>query len=197
MENAARLIVADRIHTFSSGRDLASPVGTRTGVEGVGVLVREGRVVAVGEPRELRRREIDVRVDELRGATLTPGLTDAHVHLLEWALARGQVDLSDAASPREAAERVARRASGSSTGWVVGRGWNPDAWGGFPAAATLDRAVPDRPVALRSHDMHAWWVNAQALARAGIDRETADPPGGRILRDESGEPTGVDRKSVV
>ncbi|MFW6079936.1 MAG: amidohydrolase, partial [Gemmatimonadota bacterium] len=123
---------------------------------------------------------------------LTPGLTDAHLHLLEWACARRRVDLADAASPTDAAARVARRAADSVAGdWVVGGGWNPHRWAARPTRGPLDRAVPDRPVALRSHDMHAWWVNGEALARAGIGPDSPDPPGGRIVRDPvTGEPTG-------
>lgn len=191
MDEATRLILADRIHTFSSAGRPEAPLGTATGPEGAALLVRDGRVVAVGEPRALRRRAPEAAVAELRGATVTPGLTDAHLHLVEWALARRDVDLSEATSAADAAARVARHARGSGEAWVVGHGWTPEAWGGFPDRAALDRAVPDRPVALRSHDMHAWWVNGVALERAGITRDTADPPGGRILRDEAGEPTGV------
>jgi predicted amidohydrolase YtcJ len=75
---------------------------------------------------------------------------------------------------------------------VRGRGWNPHVWGDVaPDRTVLDRVVPDRPVALQSHDMHALWVNSAALRAAGVDSSTADPAGGRIVRDDNGEATGL------
>lgn len=155
------------------------------------VLVRGSRIVAVGSRAALRSRSPDAAELELPGSWLTPGLTDAHVHLTEWALARRDADLSEADSPEAALAAVVAHGA-SPGGWIRGRGWNPHRWGAAePARELLDRAFPDRPVALQSHDMHALWVNTAALRAAGIERGVADPEGGRIVRDERGEPTGL------
>ena len=175
------LILASRVHTGTAG---AVP-------EADAVLVRGGRVAAVGRRTVLRSLVPDARLLDLGGAVLTPGLIDAHVHLTEWALGRAHVPLDQAASPAEAVGLLARHA-GTGTGWVRGRGWNPHRWrDAQPHRTSLDARFPDRPVALQSHDMHALWVNTAALRAAGIDAGTADPAGGRIARDPDGEPTGL------
>jgi predicted amidohydrolase YtcJ len=77
--------------------------------------------------------------------------------------------------------------------WILGRGWDQNDWAvkEFPRKGTLDAAAPGRPVLLRRVDGHAAWLNGAALARVGITAQTPDPDGGRILRDASGEPTGI------
>jgi predicted amidohydrolase YtcJ len=173
------LVLADRIHTCSAGGVVEA------------VVIRSGRIAAVGHASDLRAAAADARIIDLRGCSITPGLVDAHAHLTEWAFARRQVDLSRARSPEDAAAGVARQATDGS-GWVRGRGWNPHAWNGAGVhRSTLDDVLPDRPVALQSHDMHALWVNSAALRHAGIDRGTPDPEGGTIVRDRDGEPTGL------
>ncbi|HEX6558634.1 MAG TPA: amidohydrolase, partial [Longimicrobiales bacterium] len=153
------------------------------------LLVQAGRIAAVGTVAELRAFAADADVVDFGAATLTPGLTDAHIHITEWAVARTQIDLAEATSIDAAVSTVA--AASRNGGFIVGRGWNPHAWGGtYPTATVLDAAVPDIPVVLQSHDMHALWLNSRALQLAGIDASTADPEGGRILR-ENGQPTGV------
>jgi len=135
----------------------------------------------------------ETRVDG-GGATLLPGLIDAHGHMAELGEALANVDLTGAASEVEAAQRVAAWAQESpGDGWLIGTGWNQVAWpgGAFPTRASLDAVVADRPVLLHRVDVHAIWVNSRALELAGVDRDTPDPPGGQILRDEDGEPTGV------
>ena len=131
---------------------------------------------------------------DLRGRTVVPGFIDAHTHVVAYAQARLDVDLRDARSEDDAIERVRRRAETTPRGqWIQGRSWDANLWPdrGFPTRASLDAAVPDHPVALWDHAYHAMWVNSEALRRAGITKETADPEGGTIARDGSGEPTGM------
>ena len=176
------LVIADRVLTFGDAPDAAADA----------VLVRDGRVADIGPASRLRAAARRAEIVEYTGASILPGLTDAHIHLTEWALARREADLSMAADPGQVLDRVRDAATRSHGGWVRGRGWNPHRWGGgYPDRAGLDRALPARPVALQSHDMHALWVNGEALRRAGIDRDTPDPDGGRIVRAPDGEPTGV------
>lgn len=162
-----------------------------------GLLVRHGRIAAVGPVEELRTRAPEAEHLDLPGLTVTPGLTDSHVHLVEWALALGGVDLTTARSPAEAAAAVAAHAGAARGDWVVGRGWNPHRWADRPHREALDRTLPDRPVVLQSLDMHSLWANTAALLAAGIDAGTRDPEGGRIERDERGDPTGVLRDNAM
>jgi hypothetical protein len=178
----AMLILADRAHTFTVAGGTVAPAA---------VLVRGGRIEAVGSPAGLRAGAAGMDVVDLTGATLTPGLTDSHIHLTEWALGRRELDLSGGDCPEAIAAAVAARVPGQD-GWIRGRGWNPHHWGGdLPDRFLLDERAGDRAVALQSHDMHALWVNGEALRRAGIDESTPDPEGGRIVRDSTGRATGV------
>jgi predicted amidohydrolase YtcJ len=153
------------------------------------VAVRGGTIVAVGD--DLRDWiGSHTRVVDAHGATVTPGLVDAHCHLYSLGVALESVDLRGAASEQEAAQRVLAAAR-DARGWVIGRGWDQNRWQGqqFPTHASLDAV--DTPVVMRRIDGHAIWVNARALAAAGIAAETKDPPGGKIVRDAAGAPTGV------
>lgn len=183
------LVVADRIHTCAA----AGTVGA--------LLIRDGRIAAAGEHNALRTAAPGAATLDLTGSTVTPGLTDAHAHLTEWAFSRREVDLSGARSSTEAAILVAGRAvnppepgriaPATAQAWIRGRGWNPHLWDTAPSRAVLDAHVPERPVALQSHDMHALWANSTALRIAGISAATPDPDGGTIVRDADGEPTGL------
>lgn len=138
------------------------------------------------------------RVFDAAGATLTPGLTDAHLHLVQWARSLGEARLDDATSAADAARRVAAFiASHPGNGPVFGRGWDANAWSERPERAALDPVSGARPVLLHSRDFHALWVNGATLAACGITRATADPAGGRIVRDAAGEPTGVLMENAV
>lgn len=173
-----RIIAAANLHSL-------------TALEGNAVLVRGAVIDAVGRLDALRQLAPGAEVIEFPGATLTPGLTDSHIHITEWAMARREIDLSSVHSPEEALSRIHASLTARG-GWVLGRGWNPHHWGGdYPTRELLDRAVPDRPAAFQSHDMHALWVNTRALEVAGIAADTADPPGGRIVRDRGGQPSGM------
>lgn len=175
------LVLADRIHTLADDQPARA------------MLVRGGRVAAVGTPDSVGA-PADVRVVDLAGCTVTPGLTDAHIHLTEWALARRQADLAGAGSPAEAVARLQAHhaAERDRESWVRGQGWNAHLWhGAAPHRSLLDQAFPSRPVALQSQDLHALWVNSAALELAGIGADTPDPADGRIVRDEQGVPTGL------
>jgi len=163
------------------------------------IVVAGGRVLAVGRAVEL---EPLLRADTVRldagGATVTPGLVDAHLHLLAWARSLDEVALAGAASRGEALGRVAAFLAGEpGTGPVSGRGWDENAWRDPPERASLDAVSGERPVLLHSKDYHALWVNSAALRQAGVTRGTPDPEGGRIERDAAGEPTGVVREHAV
>jgi hypothetical protein len=131
--------------------------------------------------------------DVLPGALALPGLHDAHLHVSGIGKRCEQAALESAASAAEAAALAQAWAVANPDAAVIrGRGWDQSRWpdGTFPHWRDLE-ALGDRPAVLRRVDGHASWVNRALLAAAGIDRDTPDPAGGRILRDEDGEPTGV------
>ncbi len=153
-----------------------------------------GRVKATGTLAALQAQARGARRVDAQGRVLMPGLIDAHGHMLDLGLTRRQLELRD--TPDLAAALAAIKAyagTHADAAWITGGGWNQANWklGRFPTAAELDGAERARPVWLGRVDGHAGWANSPALQIAGITRETPDPPGGRIERDASGEPTGV------
>ena len=135
-----------------------------------------------------------IRVIDGNGQTLLPGLIDAHGHILSYGRLLLQVDLGGSLSETEAAQRVADFYSkNEDLEWIQGRGWNQVLWESneFPGADSLDLVVSDKPVWLRRIDGHAGWANTKAMELAGVTRESEDPNGGQIIRDENGYPTGV------
>jgi hypothetical protein len=157
--------------------------------------VRGGRFALVGTAAEaMALKGADTRVIQLSGATVVPGLHDAHGHFLGLGASLDMVDLRGTRSVAEIAARVAaRRKARPGERWVVGRGWDQNDWprAAWPTRGDLDRVAPDVPVFLTRIDGHAAWANSRALAIAGITPQTKDPEGGRLLREAGGEPTGV------
>jgi predicted amidohydrolase YtcJ len=179
------LVFARRIHTMVGRHE-------RVGA----LLIRNGIIAGTGSREDMRAAAPGATVLDLGAAVVTPGLTDSHIHLTEWAFARSEADLSSAASPEQAAATAVDHAATANTvttsTWLRGRGWNAHLWNGRqPDRHVLDAFTGRRPAALQSHDMHSLWVNSAALAEAGIDASTPDPQDGRIVRDEQGEPTGL------
>ncbi len=162
------------------------------------VLLAESRVVAVGRTLEAHPQAQGALVIDADGATVTPGLCDAHLHFVPWARARRQPDLHGAGTRSEALARVAAGLAQDRSGApLVGRGWEERGWEAPPQRGALDALSPERPVILHRHDFHSLWVNSAALAAAGVTRGTPDPEGGRFDRDASGELTGVVREQAV
>jgi len=160
--------------------------------EAWGLRVADGRITHLfdGEPpADLPGRRVD-----LQGAVVLPGLTDAHMHLRGLGRSARQLDLKGTTSEQAVIDRVAEAVRTTPPGaWIRGRGWDQNDWAvqAFPTVASLDAAAPDHPVWLTRIDGHAVWLNSAALALAGIDASTADPPGGELIRDAAGAPTGV------
>lgn len=181
----AVLYVADRVRTLTPEQPLAAAV-----------LVRGGKVAAVGGRPELETAHPGVRVVELRGATIVPGLADAHAHLAGLGRTLSIVSFVGTGSVEEILELAKTAPPASHEGeWLVGRGWDQNAWPkgrrDFPTRQELDALFPSTPVYFTRVDGHAAWVNTEALRRTGVGATTPDPPGGRIIRDGRGEPAGV------
>jgi len=182
--DARDLLVTGTIHTLDPARPRAEAL-----------LARDGHILTLGSVAECRRAAgPGARRLDAGGGCVIPGLADAHGHVVLHALALEEVSLKGARDERECARRAAERARTLEPGaWVRGRGWDQNRWAGseMPTERALSAAVPDRPVLLERVDGHAAWVNARALELAGISSASDDPPGGRIVRDERGRPTGV------
>jgi predicted amidohydrolase YtcJ len=177
---------------FIGGTVAAGPA--QTPQRNMAILVRDGRVVEVASADALRTSHPSARIVDASNATILPGLTDAHGHLYGLGLSLDTVHLAGAATYDDAIARMKERAARASTNdWIIGRGWDQNRWPSkeFPTKEPLDAAIVDHPVWLKRVDGHAGVANSAALRAAGVTRDTPDPDGGRILRDASGEPTGV------
>jgi predicted amidohydrolase YtcJ len=153
-----------------------------------------GRVSELDGPTAARVGS-SVEVVDGGGRYVLPGLTDAHGHLMHYASSRETVDLSGVSSTPALKKELARfAATHPGSGWILGGGWRSGVSFEFdrlPAASDLDQVVKDRPVWLTTADGHAGVANSAALARAGITGDLRDSPGGMVLRDAAGHPTGV------
>jgi predicted amidohydrolase YtcJ len=159
------------------------------------LAVKDGRIVEVGGTDEiLWLREDDYELIDCAGRTIVPGFVDPHNHFSLAALEVFWPDCRPADSVEDLQRRLAAAAGQTPAGqWVRGVGYDHARLPGrrHPTRADLDAAVPDRPALLVHYSHHQAVANSRALAAAGIARGTADPPGGEIGRDRSGEPTGL------
>ena len=170
------------------------------------VAVRGDRIVAVGTDAEVRAMAgRDTRVVDLQGRLLIPGFIEGHGHYTYLGDAKLMLDLTTATSWDGIVTMVADAAKKAKPGeWIVGWGWHQDKWTstptpnveGIPLHASLDAVSGDHPVLLSHASGHAIFVNAAALAKAGITRTTKDPAGGQIIHDAKGEPTGFLRETA-
>ncbi len=165
---------------------------------GHGLLVEDGKVVALLDPAALAERSSSGversrdHVVDLAGGLVSPGFTDAHVHPIQGGLERLQCDLTDGGSREQYVAMVRDYAAGFDGEWITGGGWAMAAFpGGTPSARDLDAVVQDRPVFLPNRDHHGAWVNTRALELAGITAATPDPSDGRIERLPDGSPQGT------
>ncbi len=160
------------------------------------VAVLGGRIACVGGDAEVQPYVgPGTRVVPLAGRLLIPGFFDSHTHFVDGGFQLGRVDLRDVDSPQALARRLAERAARVAPGeWILGSGWDEQRWEGaaLPHHALLDSVTPRNPAFVTRLDLHMGVANRAALELAGIGRETADPEGGRIVRDAAtGEATGV------
>ena len=174
-----RIFVNGRVWTGDPARPRATALAARGDM-----------LITVGSDAEVRSlARPGTEIVDLKGRFVAPGFNDAHLHFL----VVETVDLGPAQNVAEV-QRLIRdyAAAHKEKPWVVGRGWFYGAFpGGLPHRRLLDEAVPDRPAFMTGYDGHTGWANTRALAAAGVTRDTPDPEGGVIVRDESGEPTGV------
>ena len=153
------------------------------------------RIAALGTAAEIDAwRGPATKVIDARGRFVMPGFNDAHIHLIEGGMQLDNVDLKDAASFEEFARRIGERAAATPKGeWILGGNWDEQAWmpAVLPTKALIDPVTPDTPVFVGRYDLHMGLANSVALTLAGITAKTPDPPGGAIVRDARGNPTGI------
>ena len=144
-------------------------------------------------------------VIELDGRLVIPGFIEGHGHYMSLGRAKMILDLTTATSWDDIVQMVGDAASRAAPGeWVTGRGWHQEKWtstpepnvDGVPLHTDLSAASPENPVNLGHASGHASFANALGMQLAGIDENTADPPGGTIVRDASGAPTGLMRETA-
>lgn len=158
------------------------------------MAVKNGKILLVGDDSEVQSViDSQTKVVDLAGKTVVPGFIDTHLHFMRYGLKFLQIECIGK-SKEEILLKVEEQTLALPKGtWIRGNGWNQTLWENpeFPTAADLDRISSEYPVALIRSDNHALWVNSQALKIAGITKDTPDPAGGKILRDDQGEPTGI------
>jgi predicted amidohydrolase YtcJ len=150
-------------------------------------------IAALGAGPVRQRIDKSTRVVDLQGAFVGPGFVDNHTHFLLAAATLVPPDLRTASSRSEFAKRVGEAARQLPRGeWIRGGNWDAELWGGeLPTREWIDAVTPDTPVAVARLDQHMLLLNSVALRLAGIDRNTPEPAGGRIVRGADGEPTGI------
>jgi len=152
------------------------------------------RIVWLGSTQEARQRWPEEAALNLAGATLIPGIIDAHTHLLSLGESYIKINLRDLPDESAIVERIRQAAATTPPGeWILGWGWDEGKWAArYPTNAALSAATPDHPVFLVGLHGFAGWANARALELAGVAQDTADPPKGQIVRDPAtGLPTGI------
>lgn len=163
--------------------------------EAEGVVVLGDRIVAVGSNRDLDAwRGPNTKIVDAAGKRLLPGFNDAHVHFTSGGQQLEQVELNDATSAQEFVRRIRERAKTTAKDeWILGGRWDETKWTPpeLPTRRLIDDFTADIPVAVDRYDGHMILANSAALKLAGITAQTPDPPGGVIVRDADGNPTGA------
>jgi predicted amidohydrolase YtcJ len=158
------------------------------------MAIKDDRFVFVGSDKTAGGYVGDhTRVFDLKGKTVLPGLIDAHVHYSGVGNAKMKLD-AFWKPKQDILDTVSEAVKSAEKGeWIEGRGWNQEVWDppDYPTRADLDIIAPEHPVYLERTDGHAAWVNSKALEVSGITKETDNPPGGEIIRDDGGVPTGL------
>jgi predicted amidohydrolase YtcJ len=179
------IIINASVHTMDRNQPTA---------EAVAVLAN--RIIAVGSNDEVRKLAgVNTRLIDAKGQLVLPGFNDAHVHFMSGGFQLSSVDLRDANTPQEFAERIRDFAARLPPGrWITGGDWDHERWpdANLPTRDVIDRFTPNTPVFVNRLDGHMALANSLALKLAGVTAATKDPDGGVIVRDpKTGEPTGV------
>ena len=184
-------LAADLIIVNANVRTMTAP---QPAADAIAILGR--RIIAVGSNDEIKKLSgTNSRTIDAQGQLVLPGFNDAHVHFMSGGFQLSSVDLRDAKSPEEFAQRICDFAATLPPGrWVTGGDWDHESWpeANLPTKELIDRYTPNTPVFVNRLDIHMALANSVALQLAGVTRATKDPNGGVIVRDpKTGEPTGI------
>lgn len=179
------ILVNARVHTMDPNKPAAEAIA-----------IYGNRIVAVGSTKEIRKMaSSETRVIDAKKQLILPGFNDSHVHFLSGGFQLSSVDLRDADTPEEFAERIRRFAEKLPAGrWITGGDWDHERWTNapLPTKELIDRFTLNTPVFVSRLDGHMALANSLALKLAGVTRQTLDPAGGLIVREpQTGDPTGV------
>jgi predicted amidohydrolase YtcJ len=158
------------------------------------VAIIGDRIVDVGGADEIARwRGAKTTLIDAEGRRITPGFNDAHVHFVDGGTQLENVDLRDADTQAEFARRIGERAKSRPAEWMLGGDWDDQRWtpAALPTRQLIDERSNGTPVFVSRYDGHMALANSAALGRAGITERTPDPPGGALVRDAQGFPTGI------
>jgi predicted amidohydrolase YtcJ len=169
--------------------------------EAQAMAVSGDTILALGSNQEMQRYvDPNTKIVDLKGALATPGFIDAHTHFTGIGEAARNLKLATAKNWDDIVRMVGEAAQKARPGeWILGRGWHQEKWSeapspnvdGFPLHEALSRVSPNNPVWLTHASGHAGFANALAMKIAEIQKTTADPAGGQILKDKEGNPTGL------
>ncbi len=179
----------------------------RTKPSAEALAIRGDTILAVGSNQEVQQHiGKSTQVIDLAGKLAIPGFIEGHGHLTGLGSARMSLNLMTVKNWDQVVSMVAESVTRAQPGdWILGRGWHQEKWDkkpapnveGFPTQESISKVSPNNPVLLTHASGHAAFANARALALAGIDKNTPNPPGGEILRDTQGRPTGVLRETAA
>jgi predicted amidohydrolase YtcJ len=169
--------------------------------EGQALAVRDGKILAVGNEKDIRRYAgAATEVIDVKGALVIPGIIESHGHFTGLGDSKMILDLTKARSWDEIVAMAGEAAKTAKPGeWIVGRGWHQEKWNrvpepnvdGLPVHGALSKVTPANPVRLEHASGHSCLANAKAMELAGITAKTQDPKGGQIIRDANGNPIGA------
>ncbi|MFT3744976.1 MAG: amidohydrolase [Pyrinomonadaceae bacterium] len=188
--HADLVIINAKIRTMDAKRTIAKSIATLN-----------GKIIAIGSDADTKPLVgANTRVIDAGGKTIVPGFNDAHVHFMETGQQLSSVDLRSAQTPEEFVARIRAFAVKLPKGrWILGGKWDHENWkpNNLPTAAMIDAATPDNPVFIDRLDGHMALANSLAMRLASVNKDTKDVDGGMIVRDGSGNPTGVFKDAAM
>ena len=189
-ELPAESIVTGRIWTADDERPWAEAVA-----------IRDTRIVAVGELADVcaLKGETTRQIAVPDGTLIVPGFIDSHVHVIDGGMGLAAVELRDAGSREDFVRRIGAFARKASPGeWILRGNWDHSLWGGeLPTRHWIDGVTDDQPVWIQRLDGHMALANSAALRAAGVSRDTPDVPGGTIVREADGTPSGIFKDNAM
>jgi predicted amidohydrolase YtcJ len=193
------LFAVPEVDLIIKNATLYTPEGSPIGSQSIAII--GDKIVAVGTSAEVDAWVgPDTKIIDAQGKLVLPGFNDSHVHFVSGGQQLTNVNLKDASTREEFVRRIAERAKETTErDWILGGDWDDQQWNPavLPTKEWIDSVTPNRPVFLNRYDGHMALANSLALKMAGVTSKTPDPPGGAIVRDGQGNPTGVLKDSAM